>query len=186
MLNHKGTQIIKTDRLLLREIRECDYEDVYEYARKPEVAKYVSWNAHTNMNESKAVCKMWASQYENDDKYHWAITVDGKMIGNIEVVELVDDIAYLGWTLDSVYWNNGIMTEAAAAVRDYLFNDIGITTLYASYITENIGSGRVMQKIGMKPVTPEEYYKNLETEKLATEIDGLPLSFYGLNKERTE
>lgn len=55
MLNHKGTQIIKTDRLLLREIRECDYEDVYEYARKPEVAKYVSWNAHTNMNESKAV-----------------------------------------------------------------------------------------------------------------------------------
>lgn len=185
MLNHKGTQILKTDRLLLREIRESDYEDIYKYACKPEVARYVSWNAHTNRNESKAVCKMWASQYESGNKYHWAITVDGKMIGSIEVVKLVDDIAYLGWTLDSTYWNNGIMTEAAAAVREYLFHEIGVTTLYACYIAENIGSGRVMQKIGMKPVTPEEYYKNLETEKFATEIDGLPLSFYGLKKERT-
>ena len=183
MLNHKGTQIIKTDRLLLREIKESDYKDIYEYSRKPEVARYVSWNAHKSINDSKAVCKMWASQYKNSDIYHWAITFDGKMIGSIELVKLVDDIAYLGWTLDSVYWNKGIMTEAAAAVRDYLFHEIGVNMLYACYITENIGSGRVMQKIGMKPVTPEEYYKKLEQEKYETETDGLPLSFYGLNKE---
>lgn len=53
------------------------------------------------------------------------------------------------------------MTEAAA-VRDFLLNDIGFSALYASYITENTGSGRVMQNIGMKPITAEEYYKILE------------------------
>lgn len=183
MLNHKGTRVIKTERLLLREIRESDYKDIYAYAKKPEVAKYVSWNAHTSVNDSKAVCKMWALQYENGDKYHWAILFGGKMIGSIEVVKLVGEIAYLGWTLDSAYWNNGIMTEAAKAVRDFLFNEIGVKTLYACYITENIGSGRVMQKTGMIPCTAEEYYIPLGIENLKTEADGLPLSFYTLKKE---
>lgn len=45
MLIHKGTQTIKTERLLLREIKESDFRDIYEYAKKEEVAKYVSWNA---------------------------------------------------------------------------------------------------------------------------------------------
>lgn len=45
MLSHKGTQTIKTERLLLREIKESDFRDIYEYAKKEEVAKYVSWNA---------------------------------------------------------------------------------------------------------------------------------------------
>lgn len=183
MLSHKGTQTIKTERLLLREIKESDYRDIYEYAKKEKVAKYVSWNAHTSINDSKAVCKMWAAQYENGDKYHWAIVYNGKMIGSIEVVKLVDDIAYIGWTLDSAYWNNGIMTEAAAAVRDFLFEEIGVRALYACYITENIGSGRVMQKIGMNSCTPEEYYIPLGIKDLKTEADGMPLSFYSLKKE---
>lgn len=182
MLIHKGTQTIKTERLLLREIKESDFRDIYEYAKKEEVAKYVSWNAHTSINDSKAVCKMWAAQYENGDKYHWAIVHNGKMIGSIEVVKLVDDIAYLGWTLDSAYWNNGIMTEAAEAVRDFLFDEIGVRALYACYITENIGSGRVMRKIGMNPCTAKEYYKNLEPESFAVQIDGMPLLFYAMKK----
>ncbi len=79
-----------------------------------------------------------------------------------EVVKIVKDCAYLGWQLDSAFWNKGVMTEAAAAVRDFLFNEVGFSALYASYITENTGTGRVMQKIGMKPITAEEYYKILE------------------------
>ena len=79
MLNHTGTQIIKTKRLLLREIRESDYKDIYAYAQKAEVARYVSWNAHKSLNDSKEVCKMWVKQYETGDKYHWAIIFGGKM-----------------------------------------------------------------------------------------------------------
>lgn len=72
------------------------------------------------------------------------------------------------------------MTEAAIAVRDFLFNEIGVSALYACYITENIGSGRVMQKIGMNPCTPEEYYIPLGMENFKTEADGMPISFYML------
>ena len=182
MHKNRGTQIIKTERLVLRPIRESDYNDVFEFASKEEVAKYVSWNTHKSKEDSKALCKMWASQYENGERYHWAITMGGKMIGNIEVVKIVNDCVYLGWQVDSALWNKGIMTEAASAVRDFLFNEVGFSSLYATYITENIGSGRVMQKIGMKPITAEEYYKNLE-EDIKTEIDGKPLSFCMIKNE---
>ncbi len=182
MHKNRGTQVIKTERLVLRPIRESDYNDVFEFASKEEVAKYVSWNTHKSKEDSKALCKMWVSQYENGERYHWAITMGGKMIGNIEVVKIVNDCTYLGWQVDSALWNKGIMTEAASAVRDFLFNEVGFSALYATYITENIGSGRVMQKIGMKPITAEEYYKNLE-EEIKTEIDGKPLSFCMIKNE---
>lgn len=182
MHKNRGTQVIKTENLVLRPIRESDYNDVFEFASKEEVAKYVSWNTHKSKEDSKALCKMWASQYENGERYHWAITMGGKMIGNIEMVKIVNDCTYLGWQVDSALWNKGIMTEAASAVRDFLFNEVGFSALYATYITENIGSGRVMQKIGMKPITAEEYYINLE-EEIKTEIDGKPLSFCMIKNE---
>lgn len=78
MHKNRGTQIIKTERLVLRPIRESDYNDVFEFASKEEVAKYVSWNTHKSKEDSKVLCKMWASQYENGERYHWAITMGGK------------------------------------------------------------------------------------------------------------
>lgn len=58
MLNHKGTQTICTERLILREIREDDYIDMYRYTTKEEVARYVSWSVHKSIEDTKAVCKM--------------------------------------------------------------------------------------------------------------------------------
>lgn len=185
MLNHKGTKEFRTERLLLRKIRKEDYADMYRFTQKEEVARYVSWNAHKSIDDTKAVCKMWADEYRNIDRYNWAIVFNEKVIGSIDIVKIVDETAFLGWQIDSDYWNQGIMTEAAKAVRDYLFTQIGIETLGASYIKENAGSGRVMQKIGMTEVTPEEYFEKLkDSEKKITEIDGMPLGFCLLKKEK--
>ena len=59
-------------------------------------------------------------------------------------------ICHLGWQIDEPYWNNGIVTEAAKAVVDYLFEEIGCDRISSAYDTRNVGSGKVMQKIGMK------------------------------------
>lgn len=184
MLNHKGTQEISTKRLLLRAIKKSDYRDVYKYTSKDEVSKYVTWDTHKSIDDTKAVCKMWADAYKNGDKYHWAIVYNGRVIGNIEVIKIIGTTAILGWQIDSLYWNKGIMTEAAAAVRDYLFSEIGIERLIASHISENIGSGRVMQKIGMKQVSFEKYCENLDdSEAHISEINGMPIDFYSVTRD---
>lgn len=183
MLNHKGTHQIRTSRLLLRKIRVEDYMDMYRYTSKEEVARYVTWNVHKNSDETRSVCQMWVDQYKDDNRYHWAIVFDNRVIGNIEIGKIIDTTAFAGWQLDSEYWNKGIMTEAAAAVRDYMFEEIGIERLNAGFILENIGSGRVMQKIGMKNVSSNEYYDKLPKEEHKLEVDGLPVGFYSITKE---
>ena len=74
-----------------------------------------------------------------------------ELIGYIDVVDLLDDnkTATIGYVLSHKYWNNGISTEALSTVITKLFDD-GIETIKAEHHIDNIESGRVMEKCGMK------------------------------------
>lgn len=51
---------IKTKRLLLRKLRSDDAESIFKnWASDSEVAKYVTWNVHKDINETKAILDMW-------------------------------------------------------------------------------------------------------------------------------
>ncbi len=47
------------------------------------------------------------------------------------------------------HWGRGIATEAASAVRDYAFGDLGLDRFVALVHPENAASCRVAEKIGM-------------------------------------
>ena len=151
MLNHKGTQEIKTERLLLRRFVIDDYIDMFIWASNPEVTKYLSYHSHKSAEDTKKLLELWVKYYDNNATYNWAIEYNNKVIGNISVVEQNENECELGWQIDVLYWNKGIMTEAAKAVADYLFG-VGFEKIISGHDTRNIGSGRVMQKIGMTKV----------------------------------
>lgn len=180
MLNHKGTQEIRTERLLLRAVRADDYKDMYEYMRMEKMSRYVTWKQHESENVTRELCEMWVKQY-SDERYNWAITLDGKAVGNIDVIKIYDNTAYMGWQISPKHWNKGMVTEAAKAVFDFLFSQIGIEAIEACHIDENIASGRVMQKTGMKLIPTKEslYYKLENTCKM----NGMPVISYKLTKE---
>lgn len=150
-LKHCGTKTLKTERLILRQFVKEDYEDMFKWASNPEVVKYLSYNPHKTPEETKEILKVWIKSYSNPNEYNWAIEFNGRCIGNISTV-LQDDECYschLGWQIDIDCWNKGIMTEAARAVVDFLFGEVGYDRITSGHDTRNIGSGRVMQKIGM-------------------------------------
>ena len=155
MLNHKGTQTIYTERLILRKIREDDYKDMYRYTTKEEVAKYVTWSVHKSIEDTKAICKMWADEYKNGDKYHWAIVYNNRVIGNIEIVKIIDTTAMIGWQIDSEYWNKGIGSQLLKRLLDWAENnDFEIIELQVR--SDNLGAIHLyekygFQKIGMHP-----------------------------------
>ena len=58
------------------------------------------------------------------------------------------------------HWGNGYATEAARAIRDHAFSDLGIDRLVALIDPANVRSIRVAEKLGMvyeKPVLLEGY-----------------------------
>lgn len=56
----------------------------------------------------------------------------------------------IGWRLDARYWNQGLATEGAIAVRDYAFDMLQLDEILSWTATINKPSERIMQKIGMQ------------------------------------
>lgn len=143
----------ETDRLLLRKLTLEDAEDIFSYASNDEVTKYVTWNTHKTLDDSIDYVKFALGQYENESLAPWGIELKetGKIIGTIDFVsrQTAHNTAEIGYAMSQDYWGKGIMTEAAKALVEFGFNKMELARIQAKCFVENIGSQRVMEKIGM-------------------------------------
>jgi len=152
MLNHKGTQTIKTKRLILRRFTLDDAQMMFKnWAQDDRVTKYLLWDPHESVEVTSAKLNEWVEQYSKENCYHWVIEFEGEPVGSIGVVEIEDKHSRgaIGYCIGYDYWNKGIVTEALQGVLDYMFDEVNMNKLYAYHDVENIGSGRVMEKCGM-------------------------------------
>lgn len=153
-MNHKGTTIIETERLILRPFTMSDAEPMYRnWASDPEVTKYLTWPTHSSMEVSEKVLESWCPHNEDVENYQWAIVLKeiNEPIGSIAVVKLNNDIesADIGNCMGRNWWGQEIMPEALTAIIDFFFNEVGLNRIAAAHDVNNPKSGRVMQKAGM-------------------------------------
>ena len=156
MLNHKGTQIIETPRLILRPCTMDDAPAMYRnWAGDDEVTKHLTWPTHTSAEVSRRVLSDWTSHYPEPDFYNWAIVLKEngpEPIGSIAVVGIDQkvDSAHIGYCMSRSHWRRGIMPEALTAVIAFLFDQVGFNRIEADHDPNNPASGRVMEKSGMR------------------------------------
>ena len=150
-----GTQILQTNRLILRRFVESDAEAMFQnWASSAENLTYVTWNPHPDVEVTRNSIRNWVASYANPNYYKWAIYLKEKpeqVIGDISIIEMNEDDSNceIGYVLGKVYWGNGIMTEALKAVLDFCFTQAGFQEVKARYASLNPASGRVMEKAGM-------------------------------------
>ena len=149
-----GTQRIETERLILRRFTLEDAPAMYErWANDPEVTRYLTWQPHRSVEDSRAILSEWVARYGEGDYYNWAIELKGVgVIGSIGVVSQEEQTqsAEIGYCIGRAYWGRGIMPEALRAVLDYLFDEAHFRRVSAKHDIENTNSGRVMEKAGMR------------------------------------
>jgi len=152
MIAHKGTQVINTKRLILRKILPEDAEMVFKWMSDSEVCKFERWKPHDSVGYTRGYITQVFDGYKSNTLYQWGIQLDDTLIGSVSVVNVddYDQKAVLGYCLAREYWSNGYMTEAVKAVIDYMLFDIGLNRIEASHSINNVGSGRVLEKVGMK------------------------------------
>ena len=145
---------LHTARLTLRPARMSDAEDMYEYARDPEVARHVLWDAHQSIHQTRAYLRYLIRQYRNASPATYAITLrdSGKMIGTIGFMWVQTDnrSAEVGYSLSRAYWNQGIMSEALRVIVAFGFEKLGLNRIEAQHESDNPASGRVMAHAGMR------------------------------------
>lgn len=183
MITHKGTQTIYTQRLILRKFTADDVQAMFEnWASDARVTRYLTWRPHESPEATKQLLELWCAAYENQNTYNWVMEYEGTPIGNISVVRLSEksEHAELGYCMGYAYWNKGFMPEAAKAVIDYLFAEIGVNRVGISHAVKNPASGRVAQKCGLTfEGTKREYFKTFEGEFL-------DISDYGILRSEWE
>lgn len=163
-LDLKGTVLLETDKLILRRFVLSDAEDMFKnYGSDPEVSKFLSWNVHKNIEDSKNTINFFMEAY-NRDSFHWAIILkeNNELIGDIAVnhIDKKNHNCEIGYQLGSKFWGNGYATEALKKVIDFLLDECNFHLIECKYVVSNPASGRVMEKAGMRKdaVLPERRY----------------------------
>lgn len=149
-MKERKPAIIETGRLVLRGFTLEDAEDLYEYAKNPNVGPHGGWRPHESIFESRQIIKELFLQ-----KYHiWAMVdkKSEKVVGSIGYEEDMKrpetGCMELGYAMAEDFWGYGMMTEAAKAVINYGFSVINLPLISIYHNPTNYRSRRVIEKCG--------------------------------------
>ncbi|MDT0557973.1 GNAT family N-acetyltransferase [Ichthyenterobacterium sp. W332] len=164
---------IETDRLILRDMRNTDLDNMFRLDSSPLVHQYLGNKPFTDKSQSQ--------NYINE------VIEDYKRYGISRlVVEEKDTGHFIGWSglrfynkkhqyngnynffdvgyrLLPEFWGKGYATESAKASLDYGFNTIGLNVIYGITEKENEASHKVLLKIGLN-YTVDFYEDKLKKE----------------------
>ncbi len=144
---------LTTQRLTLRRLMVLDTEDMYEYAGRPDVTKYLTWLPHPDRDYTREYLQYLGNRYAAGMFYDWAVVYepDCKMVGTCGFTSFncSSDSAEVGYVLNPAYWGKGIATEALLRVLQFGFEELGLHRIEAKFIEGNDRSRHVMEKVGM-------------------------------------
>ena len=91
-----------------------------------------------------------AGRWTSAAEYNWVITLAGEdhAIGGVSC-RIVGAAADFGFLLHRPYWGQGLATEAARALLDWLRALPSVSRVWATCDTENLASVRVLEKLGL-------------------------------------
>ncbi|HEX6035207.1 MAG TPA: GNAT family N-acetyltransferase [Anaerolineales bacterium] len=142
---------LETERLILRSMRESDFDALYLIFTDPNVMAAFDHDPFTREQMQRWLDRNLEHQKEfGYGLFSVILKETGELIGDCGL-EQMDDLnaAELGYDFRSDVWNQGYATEAAIAVRDYAFGELRLPQLISLIRVGNLSSKRVAEKIGM-------------------------------------
>ncbi|OAX45442.1 GNAT family N-acetyltransferase [Paenibacillus sp. AD87] len=143
---------LETERLIIREILQTDWESIHSYTSMTEVTEHTAWGPNTEENTRDYVEFVLNSQQTQPrEGFELAICLkkEGILIGGVGL-HIEKTNAEIGYVLNPVYQGKGYAAEAARAMLGFGFNTLGVHRIYAKCRPNNKASEKVMQKIGMQ------------------------------------
>ena len=144
---------LKGSRIRLREMEEQDLEDVHAYCSQPMGSQFQPWGPNT-WEQSRAYVKEVLLDAKQDPRSRFVFSIidqDEQVIGAVEISikNTVNGEGEIGYILHPKYWGNGYATEAAKLIIEFGFTSLKLHRIYATCDPKNIGSTRVLEKVGM-------------------------------------
>ncbi|MDQ1350986.1 MAG: [ribosomal protein S5]-alanine N-acetyltransferase [Acidobacteriota bacterium] len=157
---------IETQRLVLRQIRSEDAEDLWKLRNNSQIMEFMDISPMKSVREAWEQINYISRNFIEEQIPIWAITLKedshtdtkNKMIGYV---------GYTGWNkkhyraeiayvLEPAFWRRGFMTEAIEAVLKMGFGQMYLHSVEANVNPTNIASIKILEKFNFRR---EAYYK---------------------------
>ncbi|MGJ8760073.1 GNAT family N-acetyltransferase [Polaribacter sp. HaHaR_3_91] len=152
---------LETERLLLREFRITDVDGMFELDSNPKVHQYLGKKTIKTKEEAKKMIEFILKQYKENGIGRFAVIEksSGSFIGwsglklnkgTKESLNGFQDFIDIGYRFIPKYWKKGYGLETAIACLEYGFKTMNLDIIYGAAEIENIGSNKILQKIGLQ------------------------------------
>ena len=144
--------VLTTPRLLLRALSAEDAPALFRMRSDPRVMHYIPKPLFIKAAEAKELLEGFQRAFARHEQVMWAITLKGtnETCGIIGYWRILAEHhrAEIGYFIDPAQWNQGLMTEAVAAVLDLGFGRMGLHSVEAATDPANTASIRVLERNG--------------------------------------
>ncbi len=145
---------ISTKRLTLRFLSAADLPALYEIYSHPEVTRYLSWPAWTDIAQAQQMLMDADEGYRTRSALHLGIErrADHKFIGTCSLFHfhVPSRRAEIGYALGRSYWGEGYIQEALQALLHYAFQTLDLNRLEADIDPRNPASARTLERLGFQ------------------------------------
>jgi RimJ/RimL family protein N-acetyltransferase len=145
---------LRTARLCVRPMTSADVGDLFVYQSDPDVCRYLPF-APRSREEVTAKVEQFSQALTlaaDGDYWQLALEREGRAIGDLffTIKSARDAQAEIGWTLHPAHHGRGYMTEAASALLDLVFGEIGLHRVSAVLDPRNAPSAALCRRLGMR------------------------------------
>jgi len=165
-------QVLKTNRLIIREFVNEDAEDLYRLESDPRVIEYIPGSKLLSLNECKREIKKYINNYKTNELGSWPIVLKStnEFVG-ITGFRYLPSIkkTEIGMKILPLFWGNGYSTEVGNALIHYGLSKLKLNEIIAMADPDNIKSIKSLESLGMRFIKYGYY-------------NGAKVSYYNVHK----
>ena len=146
--------ILETERLILRQLTQEDAEFILELLNEPSWIQNIGDRHVRTLDDARAyIVRGPVASYEKNGfgLYLIILKETGESIGMCGLIRRdgLDDVD-IGYALLPRFWSKGYAVEAAQTTKTYAKDAVGLKRIVAIVDPANVGSIRVLEKIGLR------------------------------------
>jgi RimJ/RimL family protein N-acetyltransferase len=146
--------ILRTDRLILRAPTEADVDAITAACQDPEIPRWTTVPSPYTRAEGEDFVRLVAEWWESGQETVWGIFHDDVLVGMVGLHQITPHIT--GTSTEVGFWatedarGKGFTVEAARAVIEWGFTELGVVRIGWRAVAGNIASARTARALGFR------------------------------------
>ncbi|MGQ0431499.1 MAG: GNAT family N-acetyltransferase [Microthrixaceae bacterium] len=144
------------ERIVLREVLENDVDAAFTWGSDPEFFRYLPYEPVQTLEEEREYIAGVINTARQTPRVAYQVGIElcatQQLVGfvDLRITSFRHRNAELGLSVTPPMWGQGLATESARLLIQFGFERLGLHRISAGHHPDNVGSGRVLERVGMR------------------------------------